>query len=43
MESSFSAIEEGLDLVETVFSWTPKDVLNDNLCKHKVVFHSLTE
>ncbi|QCD77969.1 regulator of nonsense transcripts 1 [Vigna unguiculata] len=36
MESSFSAIEEGLDLVETVFSWTPKDVLNDNLCKHKV-------
>ncbi|RZB81159.1 helicase sen1-like [Glycine soja] len=29
--------EEGLDLVETVFNWSLKDVLNDNLCKHKVL------
>ncbi|RDX70408.1 putative helicase MAGATAMA 3, partial [Mucuna pruriens] len=35
MERSFNA-KEGLDLVETVFSWTLKDVLNENLCKHKV-------
>nr|KYP76035.1 putative ATP-dependent helicase C29A10.10c [Cajanus cajan] len=36
MERSYSAKEEGLDLVERVFSWTIKDVLNDNLCKDKV-------
>ncbi|CAJ1960717.1 unnamed protein product [Sphenostylis stenocarpa] len=36
MERSYSAKEEGLDLVGTVFSWTLKDVLNGNLCKHKV-------
>ncbi|XP_047170098.1 probable helicase MAGATAMA 3 isoform X2 [Vigna umbellata] len=36
MERSCSAIEDGLDLLETVFSWTVKDVLNENLCKHKV-------
>jgi len=40
MERSSSAKEEGLDLVETVFSWTLKDVLNENLCKHMVVFYS---
>ncbi|XP_022642994.1 probable helicase MAGATAMA 3 isoform X1 [Vigna radiata var. radiata] len=36
MERSCSAIDDGLDLLETVFSWTVKDVLNENLCKHKV-------
>ncbi|KAL9320209.1 hypothetical protein ACSQ67_012048 [Phaseolus vulgaris] len=36
MEGSCSAKEEGLHLVETVFSWTLKDVLNENLCKHMV-------
>ncbi|KAL2333166.1 hypothetical protein Fmac_014379 [Flemingia macrophylla] len=37
MERSYSAKEEeGLELVKTVFSWTIKDVLNDNLCKDKV-------
>ncbi|KOM52789.1 hypothetical protein LR48_Vigan09g144800 [Vigna angularis] len=36
MERSCSAIEDGLDLLETVFSWTVKDVLNENLCKPKV-------
>lgn len=41
MERSCNAIGKDLDLaslVETVFSWTLKDVLNENLCKHKVVF-----
>lgn len=38
MERSYSAEEESLDLVETVFSWILKDVLNDEHCKQEVVF-----
>lgn len=36
MERSYNTKEEGLDLVETVFSWTFKDVLNDDHCKQEV-------
>ncbi|XP_027334128.1 uncharacterized protein LOC113848912 [Abrus precatorius] len=39
MEKICNAKGEGLDyasLVEIVFSWTLKDVLNENLCKHKI-------
>ncbi|KAK7305619.1 hypothetical protein VNO77_43525 [Canavalia gladiata] len=51
MERSGNAKGVGLDLanlVEIVFSWTLNDVLNENLCKHKVrkipqIFSSTTD
>ena len=43
MERSFKVKGEDLglaSLVKIVFSWNLNDVLNENLCKHKVVFLS---